>query len=69
MSEMFKITIVGPRGQDGRSVTTTRHVPALPRIGDHIGIDDMPECSGYVTGVSFYWPEGGDELQIEVRVK
>lgn len=65
----FEITIAGPRTITGEAPTVKRNVPTLPRVGDHIGIDDAPECSGYVTEVSFYWPEGSDALEIEVRVK
>lgn len=66
---MFKITIAGPRPASGETPTVEREVPFLPRVGDYIGMDDEPLCTGTVHSVQYWWPEGGEPVHIEVQVK
>jgi hypothetical protein len=67
--DQFKITIAGQRKASGDDPSVERTMPFLPRVGDYIGIDDHPDCSGFVTEVQYWWPEDDEQLQIEVRVK
>lgn len=66
---MIEITVAGPRANSGDVPTIKRLVPAVPRVGEYVGIDDSPGCSGYVHNVQWWWPEGEDTVHVEVQVK
>ncbi|MCV0395459.1 MAG: hypothetical protein K5872_22185 [Rhizobiaceae bacterium] len=64
----MKITIEGPRQNDGSLPTVDVDVPALPQIGGHVSHDAHDGISGYVKDVAFWWDEKG-KLTIAVQLK
>jgi hypothetical protein len=67
MSDLMKIRLVKENGTPTLKDAGLLEVPALPRVGDHVS-HDPSGTSGYVKSVSFWWPEEGGPLTIEVRL-
>lgn len=64
----MKITIKGPRRQDGSVPTVDVEVPALPQIGGYISHDRHDGISGRIHNIDFWWDERG-RLTITVQCK
>lgn len=65
---MIKITLEGPRQNDGSVPSVEVKVPGLPQIGSYVSHDLHEGISGRVHNVDFWWNEKG-KLTITAQIK
>lgn len=63
----MKITMVGKRSDGGEVPSLEVEVPAIPRIGEYIAVDNVEGLNGRVRNVMYWWGEEG-EFVIEVQL-